>query len=379
LKDYYSVLGVSRSASETEIKKAYRKLARKYHPDSTENSSSDGELFKEISTAYEVLTDPQNRSLYDSGVDPLSQNSNNSGAFTADFANIFSDFFGGFSFNSGFGNQPTGQATQVRGEDVLVQEKITLEESIFGAEKTLPLALLMACTTCSGLGAIGGVRETACSLCAGAGSIRKVANSLFGQVVQTSTCPNCHGAGTIIQNPCSDCRGYGAIRGHKKIKMKLPVGCTNGSRVRFPGEGNAGQKGGTRGDLIIEIVVREHDVFMQSGNDLNCKLSVPVTLAILGGSVEVQTLDGIATANIQPGSGSGTIVKLQGYGTPKSIESSARGDLLIFIDVHIPAKLDSKQLKLVEQLRESLKDNKFKPELESMKVGGFWDWIKRIF
>jgi molecular chaperone DnaJ len=379
LKDYYSILGISRNATELEIKKAYRRLARKHHPDSTENDSNDEEAFKEISTAYEVLTDPQKRSLYDSGVDPLSQNGGGAGPFGSDFANMFSDIFGGFSFNSGFGNQGERNTTHIKGEDLLVREKITLEESIFGAEKTLQLSLLVVCKTCSGLGAKGGIQEVSCSVCQGAGSVRKVANSLFGQIVQTATCPNCHGAGSILKNPCADCRGHGAVKGHKKIKVKLPVGCTDGSHVRLHGEGNAGRKGGKHGDLILEISVREHDVFMLSGSDLNCKLSIPVTLAILGGSVEVNTLDGKATVDIQLGSSSGTIVKLPGYGMPKSIESSTRGDLLVFLDVNIPTKLDSKQVKLVEQLRDSLKDNKFKPELESIKVGGFWDWIKRIF
>jgi molecular chaperone DnaJ len=382
VKDYYSILGVSKSATEAEIKKAYRQKARQLHPD----HGGDEEMFKELSNAYEVLGHADKRALYDRGHDPLSPNSGGGGSpfgfggggsFNFDFGNlndIFDMFTGGQYGNA----QPRQQRSRSnQGQDALKSVVLTLSESIFGVQKKIAVQLAVKCDDCEGTGSTSKSAPTTCATCRGAGIIQTMQNSMFGQVVQQQACPSCRGSGTTIADPCGQCSGNGILMNRETLDVDIPIGVRAGTRIRYAGKGNVGPNGGAKGDLYLEIKVKSDETFDVSGSDLVCKLQVHVTTALLGQTVEVDTFDGKQTIEIPQGINSGQIVTLSGLGLPTAVKSTVRGDLKVFVEVVMPSKLDKKQRKLVEDLAKALKDDRQKFKLQNVQEGGFWSWIKR--
>lgn len=381
MKDYYAILGVSRSATEAEIKKAYRKRARELHPDVAGASPQNEEQFKEVSAAYEVLGHADKRALYDQGVDPLSSNGGGNpfgGGFNFS-QDMFSDIFEMFT---GQRSQSGGQkrSREQRGDDILVHERITLEESITGVERSVSVNKSVQCKKCKGSGSESGKGEVSCPTCQGQGFVQHVSRSLFGQMVQQSVCPDCQGVGTIISDPCTDCNGYGVQMSNEKIEFNLPPGVRNKHRIRFASLGNAGRGGGPSGDFYVEVGVKEDPVFEVSGSDLVCKLAVHVTTALLGQDVEVNTFDGLQTLSIPSGTSSGMVIAMPGLGLPVNVgEKDKRGDIKVFIEVTMPSKISAKQRKLIEELSHELKDDKQSFKLANLREGGFLSWVKKFF
>jgi molecular chaperone DnaJ len=384
MEDYYAILGVSRNATDDEIKKAYRKKARMHHPDIAGHDSENEEKFKKVTNAYEVLSDPQKRDLFDRGVDPLSPNSS-AGAGFGNFgfgADMFSDIFEMFT-GQGFAGSRQGRkkSRQSRGQDIGIRKTLNLGEVIFGAEIPVEFTSIVTCEICDGTGSKSKhFNETTCSTCAGNGIIQHISNTFLGQVMQQSECPQCHGFGTVIPDECSQCQGFGVIKGNDQVLVKFPPGCKEGHRLRVANAGAMGTHNGEKGDLIIEVTLRPHEVFSISGSNLNCKMTVPITTALLGEKIRVTTLDGEKFVEVPLGSGSGSHVVLKGLGIPKTVGNlNSRGDLDVFIEVALPQKLTSKQRKLVEELSSLLKDDKQEIKLENIETGGFFEWVKKVF
>ncbi|MDR2508914.1 MAG: J domain-containing protein [Candidatus Ancillula sp.] len=380
MKDYYAILGVSKSASDSEIKKAYRKRARELHPDVAGNAPENEEQFKEISAAYEVLGHADKRALYDQGVDPLSPNSGNPFGGSFNFSqDMFSDIFDMFA---GGRSQASGQrrSRTQRGDDILVHERITLEESISGVDREVSVSKAIKCKKCQGSGSESGSGEVTCPTCRGQGVVQHVSRSLFGQMVQQSVCPDCQGVGTQISDPCTDCNGLGVQMSSDKIEFNLPPGVRNNHRIRFTGLGNAGRNNGPSGDFYVEVGVKDDPIYEVSGSDLVCKLSVHVTTALLGKDVEVETFDGSQTVNIPPGASSGMVIAMPDLGLPVNVgEKSKRGDLKVFIEVVMPSKISAKQRKIIEELSREFKDDKQDFKLANLHEGGFFSWVKKFF
>jgi molecular chaperone DnaJ len=386
MKDYYGILGVDKGASEAEIKKAYRSKARKLHPDIAGQSTENEEAFKELSNAYEVLGHADKRDLYDRGHDPLAAgggggNPFGAGGFGFNFDFGMDDIFEMFTGQSARGGR--GQARQPRsrardGEDVLVRATITLEESLRGSSKEFSLNLAVECDQCDGKGSASEQGEQPCPTCHGSGTEQHVTQSLFGQMVQQSVCRTCDGIGSVMIDPCSKCGGIGILMSHEKVKLDIPAGTMTGNRIRYTARGNAGPNGGNKGDLYVEITLKAHDVFELDGKNLVAKLDLPLTTALLGGEVSVDTLDGKHTVQINPGSASGQIISLSELGLPNHVGSpSDRAALKLVVEVEMPKKLNVKERGLVEELRKLLKDDKITPELTSLSSGGFWSKLKK--
>lgn len=343
MADYYEVLGVSREATESEIKKAYRKLARTLHPDVAGPEGE--ERFKMVSEAYEVLSNTEKRRMYDlGGTDAL--RGGQAGGFGAGFSgfeDIFSNLFGAGASARG----PVSRAR--RGGDALVQADLSLSDVVLGTEKEISVDLNLECGVCHGSMTAPGTEPVTCSDCGGSGSVQRVTNSLFGQMVSSSACSSCHGYGTRIVTPCAECSGEGRVRSVQKMKIQIPGGVEEGMRLRLPGKGDAGIAGGARGDLFVQIHVLPDAVFAREGDDLLAVMEVPMTVAVLGTESEIRTLDGMKKIKIAPGTQSGTVQVLRGLGVRK-MNRSARGDLRIQINVLTPTGLDSAQKKLVREL-----------------------------
>lgn len=341
MPDYYGLLGVDRHASQEDIKRAYRRLARQWHPDANSAPGAE-ERFKQISEAYEVLSDPAKRERYDLFGDAQG------GAFAGfgDLGDIFESFFG-----APFGRR--GRATRVRvaqrGADLAAALSVSLEEAAFGCQKPIEVTAERACPRCEGDGCEPGTLRTRCRRCAGTGEIRDVRRSVFGQLMTARTCPACEGAGEAPAEPCGECRGRGRVARTETVTVEVPGGVHDGMTLRLRGRGGAGTLGGEAGDLYVQIEVRPHPVFEREGDDLACALGVPLTVALLGGEVPIETLDGEETVSIAPGTQSGAVVRLRGRG-PKRLEGRGRGDLLVRIDVEIPKSLPAEQRRLVGQL-----------------------------
>ncbi|MGO1594192.1 MAG: molecular chaperone DnaJ, partial [Ancrocorticia sp.] len=338
-----ATLGVNRDASPEEIKKAYRKLARKLHPDV---AGPDGaEQFKSVNEAYDVLSNAEQRRLYDMGGEEA-LHGGGAGAGFGGFQDIFDTFFGGMGGAGGQrGPVPRGR----RGQDALVSAVLDLEEVVFGAEKTISHTLAGECPTCHGTCAAPGTEPISCDECGGTGSVQRVTNSLFGQMVSQSVCPKCQGHGTIIVTPCSECAGEGRVRVTKTTKVKVPAGVEEGMRIRLSGQGNAGIEGGPAGDLFVEVRVNQDPVFQRVGDDLQCELQIPMTNASLGTTVTIDTFDGAKEIEIPAGTPSGHVIVLSGLGVGR-LHRGGRGDLKVAIAVKTPTKLDDAQRKLLEQL-----------------------------
>ena len=337
--DYYAVLGVARDASPEDIKKAYRKLARQLHPDV---NPAEEERFKEVTQAYEVLSDPQKRELHDLGGDPFSTG----GGFGSGFG--FSDIMDAF-FGAGGGGGRGPRPRQRRGQDALIRVDVELSEATFGVTRDLQVETAATCPTCSGAGARPGSSPRTCDVCHGRGEVQQVTRSFLGQVMTSRPCAACQGFGTVIPDPCHECGGDGRVRTRRSLKVKIPPGVDTGTRIQLSGEGEAGPGGGPAGDLFVEIVERPHALFRRQGDDLHCTVSVPMTAAALGTTVTLETLDGPRPVELRPGVQSGQTVTMAALGVTH-LRASGRGQLVVHVEVVTPTRLDPEQEDLLRKL-----------------------------
>ncbi len=379
--DYYAVLGVSKDASEEEIKKAYRKLAMKYHPDvATEENSA--EKFKQIGEAYEVLSDPQKRSMYDRGGDPMGGGMPGFGGFGPggfDFSTIVDAMFGG-------GVSSRGPRSRVaRGQDRLERVRLSLVEAAFGVTQELSVDSLVLCAACGGSGAADGSKPVTCRTCQGRGEVTQVQRSFIGDIRTSSPCPQCRGYGTVVEHPCPDCYGEGRVRARRTLSVKVPAGVTTGNRIRLESQGDVGTGGGPAGDLYVELTVKDHDVFIRRGDDLETTLEVPMTAAALGAELQVATLDAeredvspeeaSVSVTVPAGTQTGTRMVARGRGVPK-LRGHGRGDLGITVVVVTPTGLDEAQRELLNQLAQARgEDGPIRPTAAK----GFFGRLKDAF
>ena len=338
-KDYYEVLGVNRDASEDDIKKSYRKLAMKFHPDRNPDNPKAEEQFKEAKEAYEMLSDANKRAAYDqyghAGVDPsAAAGGAGMGGFSDAFGDIFGDIFGG----------GRSRSNVYRGADLRYNFEIGLEEAARGTETKIRIPTLDECATCHGTGAKPGTQPVKCTTCDGHGQVRMQQG--FFSIQQT--CPKCHGTGKIVQSPCVACRGAGRMKQHKTLSVKIPAGVDEGDRIRLSGEGEAGVNGGPAGDLYVVIHLKAHPVFQRDHNDLHCEMPISFTTAALGGEIEIPTLDGYAKIRIPSETQSGKVFRLRGKGI-KGVRSSTHGDLNCHVVVETPVNLTARQRELLTE------------------------------
>ncbi|MDO7579961.1 MAG: molecular chaperone DnaJ [Burkholderiaceae bacterium] len=371
-RDFYEVLGVPKNASDDEIKKAYRKLAMKWHPDRNQGDASAESKFKEVKEAYEMLSDAEKRGAYDqyghAGVDPnMRGGAGGPGGFGDAFGDIFGDIFGGGRRGGGGG----GGRQVFRGNDLSYAMDITLEEAAAGKESQIRIPSWDSCSPCDGTGAKPGTQAKTCTTCHGAGQVQM--RQGFFSVQQT--CPHCHGKGKIIADPCNTCHGQGQTKTNKTLEIKIPAGIDDGMRIRSTGNGEPGQNGGPPGDLFIEIRLRKHDIFERDGDDLHCQVPVNMTSAALGGEIDLPTLAGKATIEIPEGTQNGKTFRLRGKGI-KGVRSSIAGDLYCHIVTETPVKLTEHQRKLLKELDESFKKNRDK---HSPNGGGWFEKAKAFF
>ncbi len=372
-RDYYKILDVARNASEADIKKAYRRLAMKFHPDRNPGDRDAEEKFKEAKEAYEVLSESQKRALYDqyghAGVE-ASRNAHAGSGFGG--AEAFSDIFGDV-FGDIFGSaRRGGGGPQVfRGADLRYEVELDLAEAVFGHTVEIDVTKFIECEVCHGSGAAKGSQPSTCDTCNGSGQVR-ISQGFF---TLQQTCPHCRGTGRIVRNPCDHCLGQGRVRRAKKLSVKIPPGVDNGDRVRLAGEGEAGRNGGPPGDLYAEVRVREHAIFERDGVHLSCEVPISFTTAALGGSIDVPTLDGQVVLKIPPETQSGRVFRLREKGV-KSVRGPTRGDLFCRVMVETPVHLSNEQRALLRELDDSLKHdgNKHSPRQKS-----FLDGVKRFF
>ncbi|KLV04494.1 molecular chaperone DnaJ [Photobacterium aquae] len=372
-RDFYEVLGVSRDASERDIKKAYKRLAMKFHPDRNQGDAEAAEKFKEVKHAYEILTDPQKKAAYDQyGHAAFEQGGGGfgGGGFGggADFGDIFGDVFGDIFGGGG----RRGQQRAQRGADLRYNMELTLEEAVRGCSKEIRVPTLVHCDTCDGSGAKKGTSATTCGTCHGSGQVQM--RQGFFAVQQT--CPHCHGRGKIIQEPCGTCHGQGRKEETKTLSVKIPAGVDTGDRIRLSGEGEAGEFGAPAGDLYVQVHVAKHHIFERDGNNLYCEVPVSFTMAALGGEVEVPTLDGRVNLKVPSETQTGRMFRMRGKGV-KSVRGGAMGDLICKLVVETPVNLSSRQKELLQELEETLGGTaakKHKPKSE-----GFFDGVKKFF
>ena len=346
--DYYGILGVRRDAGGDEIKKAYRRLARELHPDINPDPQHQ-ERFKQVTQAYEVLSDPEKRQMYDLGADPFAPGGGGgAGGFGAagagfPFTDIMDAFFGGGTAQRG----PRRRAR--RGRHAPIRVELDLSECSFGATKELVVDTAVVCPTCSGEGTAPGTHPTTCDICNGRGEVSQVTRSFLGQVMTSRPCPGCGGYGTVIRRPCPECDGDGRVRTRRTIKVRIPAGVEDGTHIQLAAEGEIGPGGGPPGDLFLEIVQTPHEIFERQADDLHCTVTIPMVAAALGATLQVETLDGPHDVDIRPGTQSGQAISLYGQGTAH-LNSSGRGDLIIHVTVETPMKLEPEQENLLREL-----------------------------
>ncbi len=357
-RDYYDVLGVNRGVSEPDLKSAYRKLARQYHPDV--NKSHDAEAkFKELQEAYDVLSNSQKRGQYDqfghaafaSGAGPGAPGAGFGGfehgaGFGTDFEDIFDVFFGGAP-----GRRRGGQSASTvrRGEDLRINLSVTLEETVSGANKDIELAHLGRCEECTGTGSRQGSKSKTCHSCGGSGQVRQSQRTILGSFTQVTTCPTCHGEGQVVTDPCQACHGRGLASKKKRLKVQVPPGVDTGSRIRVSGGGNAGIKGGPAGDLYVQIQVEPHRYFQREGDDLICRVEISYAQVVLGDDIEVPTIDGKVSLKIPAGTASQSVFRLKGKGIPH-LQGHGRGDQHVQVLVEIPRNLVGREKDLIKEL-----------------------------
>jgi molecular chaperone DnaJ len=373
-KDYYGTLGVRQDASPEEIKRAYRKLAREYHPDVNPDPAAQ-ERFKEISAAYEVLSDPQKRQMVDLGGDPLAPGGGGGagpaggGAFVG-FQDIMDAFFGTTGGAGGRGPRPRMRA----GADAILRLELDLQETAFGIEAPITVDTAVLCTTCSGAGTAAGTHPQKCDTCGGRGEVQSVQRTFLGQVVSSRPCAACQGYGTTIPHPCATCAGDGRVRTRRSLTVKIPQGVEDGMRIRLAQQGEVGPGGGPPGDLYVEIHERPHDVYSRKGDDLHCRVTVPMTAAALGTRLSIKTLDGEEHLDVRPGTQPTSTLRVRGKGVPH-LRDAGRGDLFVHLDVRTPAKLDPEQERLLKEFARLRGEE----VAELTKQGGFFSRMRDAF
>lgn len=357
--DYYELLGVNRNATDDEIKNAFRKLAKKYHPDMQTGDKAEAEAkFKEVNEAYEVLSDKEKRAKYDqfghAAFDPSAGGGGNpfTGGF-GDISDIFDTMFGGFGgFGGGAQQNRTGPA---RGNDLKYNLTLTFEEAAFGCKKEIVIPREDNCDACGGTGAKPGTKPVKCTSCNGTGQVRVQQNTVFGAFATVRTCDACNGTGKIIADPCQECRGRGRVRKNHRISLTIPAGIDNGQTLNMHGEGESGRRGGPNGDLYVVVSVKPHKLFTRSGYDIYLDMNLPMTIAALGGEIQVPTLAGNVKYNIPEGTQTGTTFRLREQGVAK-LNSGGKGDMLVRVNVQIPKHLNDEQRELMRKLALSLGD-----------------------
>jgi len=368
-RDFYEVLGVSRDASEAELKKSYRRLAMKYHPDRNQDDEQAESRFKEAKEAYEVLSNPKKRSAYDqfghAGVDTSAGGAQGFGGADA-FSDIFGDVFGDI-----FGGGRRSRSQVFRGSDLRYTLELDLEQAVAGETVSIKVPTMVSCETCEGSGAAEGSSPETCDTCGGIGQVRMQQG--FFSVQQT--CPACRGNGKVIKNPCTDCAGQGRVRKTKTLSVKVPAGVDTGDRIRLGGEGEAGRSGGPAGDLYVEIAVRKHPIFERDGADLACEFPVSFATAALGGTIEVPTLEGQVSLKVPPECQTGKVFRLRGKGV-QPVRGGSKGDLFCRVVVETPVNLSERQKELLEEFEQSLRGG---GDRHSPRESGWLDGVKRFF
>ncbi len=361
MTDYYEVLGVDRSASDDEIKKAYRKMSRKYHPDIAGPEFED--KFKEVNNAYEVLSDPQKRQMFDAGVDPNNPNAGGAGGFGGgftDMSDIFNMFTGG-TFGGGNGG-PTPRTQP--GRDALATATIDLKSAVFGDTAHVKINTFGLCQECAGTGCQQGTQPAQCPDCHGQGYAQRVVRTMLGQMMTTAPCERCEGHGTVINNPCQSCLGHGRVRITRNVGVSVPAGVTNDSRLRLANQGEVGENGGVAGDLYVDVRIMQDDTFTRDGDDLHCWIQVPMSWAVLGHELEIDTFDGKQVVNVPSGCQPDDIITLRNLGVTHLNGNGERGDLLVHVVVQIPTKLNDDERSLIEQFAQ-----KHDAEAQHVSVG----------
>lgn len=370
-RDYYEILGIQKNASESEIKKAYRRMAQKYHPDRNPDDEEAAEKFREAKEAYEILSDAQKRAAYDqfghAGVEGGPGGGPGGGA-GPDFSDIFSDVFGDI-FGGGRGGG--GRSRAFRGADLRYNLELTLEEAVRGTEEKIQIPTQVDCTTCKGTGQKDGTKADTCPTCRGHGDVR-VQQGFFS--IQ-QTCPRCGGDGTIVTNPCGNCRGRGKVEDRKNLNVRIPAGVDTGDRIRLSGEGEPGDRGGPPGDLYVQVVVKEHELFERDGAHLRCEIPVDIVTATLGGEVEVPTLDGRVNLRIPAGTQSGQSLRLRGKGV-KPVRGNREGDLICKVQVETPVNLNKRQKELLQAFGKSLDETN---DQHQPHTASWVDKVKQFF
>lgn len=370
-RDFYDVLGVSKDASDRDIKKAFRRMAMKYHPDRNPDDKEAEENFKEVNEAYEVLSDAQKKAAYDqyghAGVDPNGMGGGGFGGGAGGFGDIFGDVFGDI-----FGQQGGGRRSHVqRGADLRYTMELSLEEAVHGCDKTITVPTLVPCDTCDGSGAKPGTSAKTCGTCGGMGQVRMQQG--FFSVQQT--CPTCHGEGQVVSDPCSSCHGQGRKQETKKLSVKIPAGVDTGDRIRLSGEGEAGTHGGPSGDLFVQVSVRDHAIFERDGKHLYCEVPISFIDAALGGELEVPTLESRVKLKIPAETQTGKLFRLRGKGI-KPVRGGAVGDLLVRVIVETPVNLNSRQKELLKEFQSAMDESQ---KHHAPKKHGFFDSVKKFF
>ena len=372
-KDYYDVLGVDRNASDQEIKKAFRRMAMKFHPDRNPDDATSEDKFKEVNEAYEVLSDAQKKAAYDqyghAGVDP-SMGGGGGGGFDGGVSDVFGDVFGDIFGGGGGGGR---RSSVQRGADLRYTMDLSLEEAVRGIEKTIKVPTLVGCDTCDGSGAKSGSSAKTCNTCGGMGQVRMQQG--FFSVQQT--CPTCRGEGKIISDPCNSCHGQGRVKKTKTLSVKIPAGVDTGDRIRLSGEGEAGSHGGPAGDLYVQVNVLEHPIFERDGRHLYCEVPISFVDAALGGELEVPTLDGRVKLKVPTETQTGKLFRLRGKGVAP-VRGGGAGDLMVRVTVETPVKLTSRQKELLKEFQTATEEGNSNSK-HSPKKHSFFDSVKKFF